>query len=820
MPSLTLTEAQQRARMLTVDHYALDLDLDRGDTSFRSTTTIRFRSGVPGADTWLDVAPERLHRVLLNDRPVDLGALDDGRLPLSGLLAENTVVVEADMSYSHDGEGLHRAVDPADGRVYLYAMSFLDAAPRIFACFDQPDLKAPYDVTVIAPQDWTVLGNTAAQQEHPGRWRLATSRPLSTYLVTLVAGPYHSVRDEHDGIALGLHVKQSLATHLDEQAPEILAVTKACFDEFHRLFGIRYPFGDYHQAFVPEFNAGAMENPGCVTFRDAMIFRGRATDAERDSRAVTIAHEMAHQWFGNLVTMRWWDDLWLNESFAEYMGYRVCEAVTDFHGGWLDSAYVRNRWGIRADDRASTHPVAGRDAVDAATALNNFDGISYAKGASVLKQLGVHIGDEAFIGGVVRHLGAHAFGNASFADLVRSWTEAGAVALDEWSREWLRTCGTDTIRVEHHDAGVSLVRSTPAEHPARRPHTFSVAVLGSDSTAEHRVTLPGEARAVDLATDASALVVPDAGGDTWAKVRLADGATTQLAGQLPRITSPVTRAVVWNALRFAVDDAVTDPAVVLELLEQTLPHETAEVAVATLLKWARTDLARRYLPGGDTEHRVSGLAASCLEAAEPGSSRQIVAARAFAEASLQTDRLQGWLDGREVPDGLVVDADLRWAVLLRLAVLGAVDEAMIDTELAQDPSAQGAVHAARCRAALPCPAAKARAWEVLTSDASVSNYVLYATAEGFWWPSQDHLTDAYVERYFAEMPHTAEIRHGWVVSRTAELAYPDHLVDERTVRLADAALAAGNLEPGVRRALADGTDDLRRAVRVRRTWDR
>ncbi|MGI8887517.1 MAG: M1 family metallopeptidase, partial [Nocardioidaceae bacterium] len=314
MPSLTVTEARTRAASLRVTSYDVHLDLTLGDQDFASRARIEFESR-DGADTFLDVQPAELINVNLNGNPLDTNTLTDGRLPLSVLQASNRLTIEARMTYSHDGEGLHRSLDPEDGLPYVYAMSFLDAAPRIYGCFDQPDLKAPYRLTVNAPPGWTVLGNGhATTTGDDGRWEFAETEPLSTYFVTLVAGPYHSRTVEHDGIRLGLHCRQSLAAHLDKDAEEIFTVTRQCFDEYHRLFGIRYAFGDYHQAFVPEFNAGAMENPGCVTFRDDLIFKAAPTGTSRASRAMVIAHEMAHQWFGNLVTMQWWDDLWLNES--------------------------------------------------------------------------------------------------------------------------------------------------------------------------------------------------------------------------------------------------------------------------------------------------------------------------------------------------------------------------------------------------------------------------------------------------------------------------------------------------------------------------
>ncbi|HEV2885802.1 MAG TPA: M1 family aminopeptidase, partial [Jatrophihabitans sp.] len=321
MPSLTRLEATERAALLTVRNYRIALDLTAAGADFDSDTTIEFQAADPAAGTFLDLRASQVLSVLLNDEPLDPAGLVDGRLPLTGLRADNTLRVRARMAYSSDGEGMHRHVDPADGQTYLYAMSFLDAAPRWFACFDQPDLKAAFDIEVHCPPEWSVIGNGAATRVAPGHWQLAGTRPLATYFVTVVAGPYASITAEHDGIALGVHARSSLAPHLQAEAADILGVTRAALDRYHELFGIRYPFGEYHQAFVPDFNAGAMENPGCVTLRDQYIFRSAATRGERSDRASTIAHEMAHQWFGDLVTMRWWDDLWLNESFAEYLAH-------------------------------------------------------------------------------------------------------------------------------------------------------------------------------------------------------------------------------------------------------------------------------------------------------------------------------------------------------------------------------------------------------------------------------------------------------------------------------------------------------------------
>ncbi|MBA3488153.1 MAG: aminopeptidase N, partial [Longispora sp.] len=446
MPSLTRAEAVERAALLTIRSTKVDLDVTTGEDSFRSKSIIRFAARDVGAETFVDVKPVVLHSVTLNGTAVDPAGLVDGRLPLTGLAAENELVVVADMAYSHEGEGLHRYVDPADGEIYLYGHSFMDAAPRMFACFDQPDLKSTYTFQVTAPEGWTVLGNGASSVKD-GRWAFAETVPLSTYLITVIAGPYHSRYSEHDGIPLGLHCRKSLAEHLDADAEELFTVTGQCFDEYHRLFGVRYPFGKYDQVFCPEFTPGAMENPGCVTFRDQFLFRSAVTDSERGTRAMVVAHEMAHMWFGDLVTMRWWDDLWLNESFADYLGHRVTAEATRFTDVWTAFAVGDKASGYAADQRPSTHPISA-DVPDAMAGLLNFDGISYAKGASVLRQLAARVGDEALLGGLRQYFARHAYDNAELSDFLDVLAEASGRDLAEWAQVWLQTANVNTLYPE------------------------------------------------------------------------------------------------------------------------------------------------------------------------------------------------------------------------------------------------------------------------------------------------------------------------------------------------------------------------------------
>jgi aminopeptidase N len=816
MRSLTRVEAAERAGLLTVESYAVELDVTGGAERFRSTTTVRFRVARAGATTFAEIKPARLRSARLNGAPLDVATLDGNRLPLTGLAEANELVVEAEMAYSNTGEGLHRFVDPADGETYLYAMSFLDDAQRIFACFDQPDLKAPVTLTVHAPAGWLVAANGVST----GDGRFAATPPLATYFVSLIAGPYHVLREEHDGIPLGLYCRRSLAAHLDKDAGEIFAITKACFDRFHELFGVRYPFGKYDQAFVPEFNAGAMENPGLVTLRDDYLFRSAVTDGEREWRAVIIAHEMAHMWFGDLVTMRWWDDLWLNESFAEYLGVRVTAESTRFDRAWTTFGLRRKAQGYVADQRPSTHPVAPEEVADAAHALLNFDGISYAKGASVLRQLVAWLGDEAFFGGLRAHFAAHRFGNATLDDLLGALAAACGRDLRGWADLWLRRSGVDTLRaelttVDGRYTGVHIVQTG-----APRPHRVGVGLY--DGPVLRRlvpVDVAGERTAVpELAGEPVAdLFLVNAGDLTFAKVRLDEASAAAATGILPALDDSLDRAVLWSTTVDSVRDGDRAPADLVALVVTALPLETEPVVVEGVLGMTR-DLLDRYLDPAPREIALQPVAMACdrlLATAPAGGSLQLAAARGLIGSSTDARRLAGWLDGEGAPEGLRIDTDLRWELCYRLVVLGAAGPDRIEAQLAADRSATGEQWAARCGAALPDSAAKARAWRLVAEDTTLSNRLVEAYAEGFWQPEQADLTRSYVERYFAEMPAAARLRTPWVADRVAKSAYPRYAVAASTRKAAAALLARDDLEPGLRRVVVDADDDMRRALAAR-----
>ncbi|MGZ4497056.1 MAG: aminopeptidase N [Nocardioides sp.] len=809
--SLRHTEAQARFDLLIVDGYDVRLDLASSEETFRSTTTVRFTSH--GGPTFIDLKPVQLHELRLNGAPLDPDTLDRGRLPLETAAGANELVVDATMRFRNDGEGLHAHVDPADGKRYVYGMSFMDAAPSIFACFDQPDLKAPYTFHVTAPTEWVVVGNAPGSQVEPGVWELETTQPLSTYFVTLVAGPYHLVRDEHDGIPLGLSARASLAKDLDADADELFTMTKQCFDEFHRLFGIRYPFGDYHQAFVPEFNAGAMENPGCVTFRDPLIFSSRVTRGIRIQRATTVAHEMAHQWFGNIVTPTWWDDLWLNESFAEYMGNRVTADVTEYGDAWTHNAYARRQWGLVADQRPSTHPVAGNGAEDAVAALQNFDGISYAKGSSILKQLNATLGDEVFFDGVVDHFTRHRFANATMHDLFGSWERAGAGDLSSFTSSWLRTAGPDTIEL---DRAAGVVRRTPpSEHPADRSHTFRVATAAGGTWEVETLTV----EAAETPYDAGdAAVVLDPYEDSWALVQPDATTVAALKTLLPATDDALLRAGIWNNVRSAFHNAAIAPADVVDLLEAGLPVEDSDDAVFYTMPWAVAKVASLATDPAAALRRIHDAAMAKVGSAPAGSTLQLSAFQAAVSTSADSGELRSWLEGRVLPDGIELDLDLRWRVLVQLAALGETDRAELQAALDAEPTARSRVEHTKAVASLPDAEAKAYAWERFTGEVDVPNYELEAAGIGMWRSGQEELTSPYVERYFAVLPEVSRKRSGWSLADSVAGFFPSTSLTEETVAAARAALDAGDLEPAVHRRVADCTDELERRLAIRRAY--
>ena len=826
MTNLTRLEAGARSALIDVTGYRVELDLAQGPATFESCSTVRFTCAQQGASTFLDVKPYRLHRVTLNGVLVDLAGFDGERVGLTSLALQNEVVVTATMSYSNDGQGLHRAVDSADGLHYVYGHSFLDAAPRVFGCFDQPDLKAPYDVSVTAPPEWIVLGNGAATRTGEGSWVLATTKPLATYFFTVCAGPYVSVTAVHDGIPLGVHARASLREPLERQAEQMLTITAQSFDYYHSLFGIRYPYGQYHQVFVPEFNAGAMENPGCVTLRDQYVFRGAMTRDEVLTRSGTITHEMAHMWFGDLVTMKWWDDLWLNESFAEYMSHRTLCEVTEFTDAWVDFSMARKPWGYAAERMPSTHPVAGLPAPDAQSALQNFDGISYAKGAATLRQLIAHIGDGAFISGVGHYLRSHAYGNAALADFLAAMERASGEDLKGWADAWLRTAGLDAISAEMTtDQGsitsATVRRTPPKAYPADRPHSIDVAGF-SGGTEVFRVltTVDRDETALPQleGRPAANMVIPNATDLTWATVKL-DAATVEAApAELAAVPQAEARAVVWTALIDGVCLAEIDPRHLLAVLADAWASESNQSIINRVGLLMTQRIIPAFIPPGEQDGAdavIAKAAAWMLAQAEPGSSRALVAARYVAGSSADEDLLRRWAAAEQLPVGLVGDSDFRWVVLGNLARRGLIGSAELDAGLDQDRTMAGNLKWLQAKASGPDAPAKVWAWEQLSGEHGRSNYELNALAAGFWHVSDPEVLRPYVARYFSDVPALSARVGEDALARVAALAYPATVVEASTARQSAAALERLDLTASVRRAIVDADSHLREALASR-----
>ena len=677
--NLTRDEAQHRAGLLSVASYDLALDLrDSAAPTFRSTCTVRFSCSRPGEGTFIEVAAADLRSATLNGEPVDVTAFDGERLALPGLAADNELVVDADCRYMRTGEGLHRFVDPVDGSVYLYTQFETYDAHRMFACFDQPDLKATFALTVDAPAGWTCVSGGAVQTQpvdgEAGRWRFTEMPRVSTYITALVAGPYAHVHDEHDGIPLGLYCRASLAQHLD--ADELFTVTKQGFDFFHRVFGYRYPFGKYDQLFVPEFNAGAMENAGCVTFLEDYVFRSKVTDAAYERRAETVLHEMAHMWFGDLVTMRWWDDLWLNESFATYMSVLAQASDTRWKGAWTTFANAEKTWAYRQDQLPSTHPIAA-DIRDMDDVRVNFDGITYAKGASVLKQLVAWVGQDAFLAALRTYFRTHEYANTVLADLLGELETASGRELSSWSAEWLQTAGVNTLRPSF-DTGpdgeftaFSILQEAPEGWPTLRSHRVAVGLYDRVDGALVR-THREELDVVGAKTEVPALVgrhQPDlvlVNDDdlTYAKIRLDERSLATLVSDIGGFAESLPRAVCWSAAWDMTRDAELPARDYVSLVLAGLEQETDIGVVQSLLRQAQSAVTLfadpAWAPVGRA--RLATAAHEAVLAAAPGSDLQLAWTRALgtlAATPEQVALLGGLLAGTVEVPGLAVDADLR-----------------------------------------------------------------------------------------------------------------------------------------------------------------
>ncbi len=849
--NLTRAEAKARSALIQTESYRVEIDLsDRspadGTTTFRSTSTIRFSARDAGA-LHVDLIADDVLSASLDGAALDPASFADSRFPLRVAAGEHEVRVEALCRYSRTGEGLHRFVDPADDRVYLYTQFEPAEARRMFACFEQPDLKARYTTSVIAPEGWTVVSNGAETRRTSldgglARWDFAETQLVSSYLTALVAGDYHAVRTTHPvgagELQLSLLCRASLAEHLD--ADRIFAITKGGFDVFERHFAYPYPFGKYDQVFVPEYNSGAMENIGCVVIRDEYVFRGRVTEASYRSRDDTILHELSHMWFGDLVTMSWWDDLWLKESFATWASHFATGELSDPDANWASFCNAMKTWAYRQDQLPSTHPIAA-DMVDLEAVELNFDGITYAKGASVLVQLVAFVGRDAFLKGVRGYFAKHAFGNTRLSDLLDALELASGRDLESWSAQWLETAGVNTITPEFsvdadgRFASFELLQSAVESHPTLRDHRLAVGLytLGSDESDP-----PGLIRRqrVEIDVSGARTSVPELVGKpapdlvlvndddlTYAKVRLDPRSLQTLLDHMHELPTALARAVCWGAAWDMCRDAELPAADYVRLVlhgaavESDLTAINAVLGGASKSSTAFSPLDRRAAVLQTWQDGVRGL----LDAAEPGSDHQLAFVRAYAAAAEDATAaadLESWLAGRDVPDGLVIDSELRWSLVRHLARLGRLDDAAIAAEEDRDKTVAGAEYAAAARAAQPTAEAKAAAWRAAVEENTVTATTQRAICQAFWQRGQDEVLAPYVDRYFAMAEDISAGRGPWQEKgtqlRTNALAnlfpQPADLADLLT-RL-DAWLADMELADFATRIIAERRDDAARSL--------
>ncbi|MGY5060546.1 aminopeptidase N [Streptomyces sp. 900105755] len=849
MPGTNLTreEAQQRAKLLTVDSYEIDLDLSGAQEggTYRSVTTVRFDVAESGSASFIDLVAPAVHEVALNGDALDPAEVfADSRIALPGLLeGRNVLRVVADCAYTNTGEGLHRFVDPVDEQAYLYTQFEVPDARRVFASFEQPDLKATFQFTVKAPSGWTVVSNSPTPEPKDDVWVFEPTPRISSYITALIVGPYHSVHSvyEKDGqsVPLGIYCRPSLAEFLDSDA--IFEVTRQGFDWFQEKFDYAYPFTKYDQLFVPEFNAGAMENAGAVTIRDQYVFRSKVTDAAYETRAETILHELAHMWFGDLVTMEWWNDLWLNESFATYTSI-ACQAYAPgsrWPHSWTTFANSMKTWAYRQDQLPSTHPIMAeiRDLDDV---LVNFDGITYAKGASVLKQLVAYVGMDEFFKGVQAYFKRHAFGNTRLSDLLGALEETSGRDLSTWSQKWLQTAGINILRPEVETDADGVVTSfairqeAPAlpagakGEPVLRPHRIAVGLYDLDEATGKLVRTDR----IELDVDGALTAVPQLSGRrrpavfllndddlSYAKVRLDEESLHVVTEHLGDFESSLPRALCWASAWDMTRDAELPTREYLSLVLSGIGKESDIGVVQSLHRQVKLAIELYADPTAREAllTRWTDATLAHLRSAAPGSDHQLAWARAFAATARtpeQLDLLDGLLEGTHTIEGLAVDTELRWAFVERLAAVGRFDETEIAGEYERDKTAAGERHAATARAARPTEEAKAEAWASVIDSDKLPNAVQEAVIGGFVQTDQRELLAPYTDRYFEILKSVWDSRSHEIAQQIAVGLYPSLQVSEETLAKTDTWLAAAQPNAALARLVSESRAGVERALKA------
>lgn len=850
MPGTNLTreEAQQRAKLLTVDSYEIDLDLSGAQEggTYRSVTTVRFDSAEAHAETFIDLVAPAVHEVVLNGHALDVAAVfRDSRIALKHLAAgPNELKVVADCDYTNTGEGLHRFVDPVDEQAYLYTQFEVPDARRVFASFEQPDLKATFQFTVKAPSGWTVISNSPTPEPSGDVWVFEPTPRMSTYITALIVGPYHSVHSSYEGpggqsVPLGIYCRPSLAEFLDSDA--IFEVTRQGFDWFQEKFDYAYPFAKYDQLFVPEFNAGAMENAGAVTIRDQYVFRSKVTDAAYETRAETILHELAHMWFGDLVTMEWWNDLWLNESFATYTSI-ACQAYAEnsrWPHSWTTFANSMKTWAYRQDQLPSTHPIMA-DIRDLDDVLVNFDGITYAKGASVLKQLVAYVGMDEFFRGVQAYFKAHAFGNTRLSDLLGALEETSGRDLKTWSKKWLETAGINVLRpvVDVDTSGritsFAVKQEAPAlpagakGEPTLRPHRIAIGLYDLDDasgkllrTDRVELDVDGELTAVDelVGRKRPAVILLNDDDLSYAKVRMDAESLAFVTEHIGDFEASLPRALSWASAWDMTRDAELPTREYLSLVLSGIGKESDIGVVQSLHRQVKLALELYAAPARRDEALARWTEATLehLRSAAPGSDHQLAWARAFASAARTDEQLtllEDLVSAKQSIEGLAVDTELRWAFVHRLAATGRLDEAGIAAELDRDKTAAGERHAAAARAARPTPEAKAEAWASVVESDKLPNAIQESVIGGFVQTDQRELLAPYAEKFFAAVKGAWDSRSHEMAQQIAVGLYPSLQISQATLDTTDAWLSSAAPSAALRRLITESRAGVERALRA------
>ena len=836
--NLTRVEAEGRAALLDVTEYDVTLDLTRGAEVFGSTTTVRF-TATAGASTFIDAITRTVHAVTLNGRELDPADVSDGvRIRLDDLAQENELTIVADAMYTNTGEGLHRFVDPVDDEVYLYSQFEVPDSRRMFAVFEQPDLKSVFRFTVTAPAHWEVVSNSPTPEPtvngDVATWAFPPTTRISSYITALIAGPYEVVRSEltsSDGrtIPLGVFARKSLAEYLD--ADYVFETTRKGFAYYEDKFDVPYPFEKYDQLFVPEFNAGAMENAGAVTFTETYVFRSKVTDAIKERRVVTILHELAHMWFGDLVTMKWWNDLWLNESFAEWASTISTAEATEWTEAWTTFQAMEKSWAYRQDQLPSTHPVVAtiNDLEDVQV---NFDGITYAKGGSVLKQLVAWVGIDAFYAGVAAYFQKHHHSNTELSDLLVELEATSGRELTSWSEKWLETAGVNTLRpeIETDADGVvtafAVLQEAPADYPTIRPHRLAIGIYDHEGDAlvrRHRVEIDVDGTRTEVpelvGQHRGALVLVNDDDLAYAKIRLDEASLATALEHLSRISDPLARALVWGSVWDATRDAETAPRDYVRLVLDNIATETESTTIrTTLAQLAQT--ARAYVDPATrsaTVTEVGDALWSLAREAEAGSDAQFQFVKAFAGIASTPEHattLQGLVDGSVALDGLTVDTDLRWELLEGLVLVGAAGTAEIDAALEADNTANGAQAAARARATIPTTEGKLAAFRSIVDSAEQPNAIVRATTQGFVHTNDPAILQPLVEPYFAALTSIWESRSYHIADTLVSGLYPSPLADQALVDSSRAWLEANPGVPALRRIVSESVSGVERALRA------